>query len=348
MISVIVPVYNAEKWLRRCINSILTQTYPDIELVLVNDGSTDRSLEICREYEKRDGRVLVIDQKNSGPSMARNNGIRRCNGEYLCFVDADDWLEPDACEQLVQAIKQTNADMIVYGYRRVFNGLAKVEDVNVDTGLYDKEDALKELALNYIFSPVSKKVKVFGCLRLIRKRIMFENNLWFNPEVHRGEDFLLFAQLHLHVRSVYSMTDKVLYNYNNVKTSITNTYVEDMWEMALKTYHILRDAVRNKEEEYKERVNCILIYRSRLCFENIMKANHNTSFKLRRIQEIVNNPDLQMALNITKGSPLIKEMKIYCRILESRNSLLNYLYALRMHFKVSVRRMFLIKWRKQI
>jgi len=79
-----------------------------------------------------------------------------------------------------------------------------------------------------------------------------------------------------------------------------------------------------------------------------MKANHNTSFKLRKIQEIVNNPDLQMALNITKGSPLIKEMKIYCRILESRNSLLNYLYALRMHFKVSVRRMFLIKWRKQI
>ncbi|NLX71599.1 MAG: glycosyltransferase family 2 protein, partial [Clostridiales bacterium] len=69
MISIIVPVYNAEKWLRRCINSVLTQTYPDIELVLVNDGSTDRSLEICREYEKQDGRVLVIDQKNSGPSM---------------------------------------------------------------------------------------------------------------------------------------------------------------------------------------------------------------------------------------------------------------------------------------
>ena len=91
-VSVIVPVYNVEKWLRKCVDSILSQTYVDFELILINDGSKDRSLEICREYELTDDRVKVIDGPNRGSSAARNTGLKQAKGQWIIFCDSDDWL----------------------------------------------------------------------------------------------------------------------------------------------------------------------------------------------------------------------------------------------------------------
>lgn len=325
IISVIVPVYNAEKWLRECIDSILTQTYSNIELVLINDGSTDNSLAICQEYARKDDRVIVLDQENAGPSAARNNGIRNCNGDYLCFVDSDDWLEPDACEQLIKAVYDTNADMVVYGYNRVENGVKKLENVNVDPGLYETKEELKGLALNYIYSPISKKVKVFSWLRLIRKDIMINNNIWFNEDIYRGEDYLLFAQIHLHVSKVYSMTDKALYNYRYVDDSITNTYVKNMWDMALKTYEILKCSVHGKGKDYYERVNCMLIYRARLSIKNIMQSQMGFLYKIKELRKIVRSTQLQAALNMEKDNPLLYELKNHWRLMKCKSSLLVFL-----------------------
>lgn len=119
-ISVIVPVYNAEKYIGRCVESILNQTYSNIELILVNDGSNDKSLELLREYEQIDSRVVLVDKPNSGVADARNAGIEISTGEYIGFVDADDYIEPEMYEILHKAIVDESADIVCCGYKQQY------------------------------------------------------------------------------------------------------------------------------------------------------------------------------------------------------------------------------------
>lgn len=117
LISVIVPVYNVGAYLRRCVDSILTQTYPRLEIILVNDGSTDKSLQICREYESACPNVIVLDKPNGGLSSARNFGLKIASGEYIGFVDSDDWVSPDMYEVLYRLIKDNNVDAAQIGIK---------------------------------------------------------------------------------------------------------------------------------------------------------------------------------------------------------------------------------------
>ena len=112
MISIIVPVYKTEKFLRQCLDSILQQTFNDWEMWIVDDGSPDNSPAICDEYAAKDKRIKVIHQNNQGTAMAKNNAIRKCNGDMVYFVDSDDWLEPDALASLADTMQKTNADMV--------------------------------------------------------------------------------------------------------------------------------------------------------------------------------------------------------------------------------------------
>ena len=115
MISIVVPIYNSEKWLEKCVKSLINQTYQDIEILLINDGSKDRSLEICNEYAKKDNRIVVIDKENEGVSATRNLGIKKAQGEFIQFVDSDDYADVQMCEKLLNAIE--NVDLVVCGLK---------------------------------------------------------------------------------------------------------------------------------------------------------------------------------------------------------------------------------------
>lgn len=116
MISIIIPIYNVEKYLSKCIESLVGQTYKDIEIILINDGSPDHCLSICEQYSKKDNRIIVIDQENKGVSAARNAGLKMAKGEYIGFVDPDDWIAVDMYEGLHSVIKQSDVDMVICGY----------------------------------------------------------------------------------------------------------------------------------------------------------------------------------------------------------------------------------------
>ncbi|MBS5190333.1 MAG: glycosyltransferase family 2 protein [Lachnospiraceae bacterium] len=120
IVSIIIPIYKTEKYLRRCIESVLEQTYKKIEVILVNDGSPDNSLNICEEYEKKDSRVHIVNKKNGGLSSARNAGILVATGDYITFLDSDDYLKLDAIESLFQVLEKTNAD-ISYIHETIVN-----------------------------------------------------------------------------------------------------------------------------------------------------------------------------------------------------------------------------------
>ena len=114
--SIIVPVYNTEKYIRRCINSLIRQTLDEIKIILVNDGSADGSGTVCEEYAERDGRIRVIHKENAGQGLARNDGLAEAEGRYVCFLDSDDYLEPNACEELYNLMESAGADMASFGY----------------------------------------------------------------------------------------------------------------------------------------------------------------------------------------------------------------------------------------
>lgn len=121
LISVIVPVYNVEKYIDKCINSIINQTYKNLEIILVDDGSPDNCGNICDEYSKKDNRIIVIHKENGGVSSARNIGIKNAKGKWITFVDSDDWIENDYVEKLSKIGIQNKAEVVLCGYNRIYN-----------------------------------------------------------------------------------------------------------------------------------------------------------------------------------------------------------------------------------
>ena len=127
LISVILPVYNAEKYLDNSIKSILSQSYKNIELIIINDGSSDNSKKICEKYQKDDKRIRIINKSNKGVSAARNDGIKEAKGEYICFFDADDFLENDMIEKMVESAQANCSDIIISEYKYLYENTNKVE-----------------------------------------------------------------------------------------------------------------------------------------------------------------------------------------------------------------------------
>ena len=146
-VSIIVPVYNVEKYLSKCLESLINQTLKDIEVICVNDGSTDNSLCILKEYANKDSRIKIIDKQNEGVSVARNTGIEVATGEYLMFVDSDDYLVENACEKALNTIEHNNSDICIFGHYDLVDGnkiishktndLIKIKDLNVKENLVE-------------------------------------------------------------------------------------------------------------------------------------------------------------------------------------------------------------------
>ena len=148
LISIIIPVYKVEKYLEKCIESVLKQTYTNLQIILVDDGSPDNCGKICDEYAKKDSRIEVIHKINGGLSDARNVGINRANGRYIGFVDSDDYIKEDMYEKLINLIKEYNADVSICNLYDVFDGKEYVR--NKDNGIheYSRIDILKEILLD--------------------------------------------------------------------------------------------------------------------------------------------------------------------------------------------------------
>ena len=215
LISVIMPVYNAEKTLAESAASVLSQSYPQIELILVDDGSKDQSLRICREIEKSDPRVRVIVQENAGPSIARNAAMQVMRGEFVMFADSDDLLSPDACSDMIDALGE--CDLVIAHY------FFRVGQNESDKGLLKgsraltEEEFLAELVKrpgSFYFSALWNKVYRSSLIRQLK--------LQFDPFLSWGEDFAFNIQYDHAVSHGVALLDKPVYHYikNPGSTSI--------------------------------------------------------------------------------------------------------------------------------
>ena len=145
MLTLIIPIYNIEQYLSQCLDSIINQTYKNIQIILVDDGSTDSSGRICDEYADKDSRIIVIHKENGGLVSARKAGLRKATGEYVVYVDGDDWIELNAIEHMVGTIERTKADIVLYDHYENTGESQIVVTNNVKEGLYDKGKLLRHI-----------------------------------------------------------------------------------------------------------------------------------------------------------------------------------------------------------
>lgn len=168
MISIVIPVYNSEQYLRQCVDSVLAQTYKNLDVILVDDGSTDSSPAICDEYAARDVRVRVIHQENGGIGAARNAGIKIAKGTYIGFVDSDDWIDPLMYEYMYEKITRTQSDIAICGYTYEYRNRSEVKQPVPAPAVYQRTEALKMLFEN-------KLVQGLSCDKLFRRTIVAED-----------------------------------------------------------------------------------------------------------------------------------------------------------------------------
>lgn len=222
MVSIIIPVYNAEKYLEECLTSVVTQSGTDLEVILVNDGSTDNSLTICREFAAADRRIRVADQENSGVSAARNLGISMARGEYLLFVDADDFLRPEAVRKICAQLEgQKKPDLLVWGFHTAGEGRI----VN-DIGLLERNPegfSNGELLEHLVSIAPQERFRGFVWRCAFRKQIIEENRLRFSRTIKMSEDYFFLLQFLMHARSVAVLPEK-LYVYRLNNSSVTSKY----------------------------------------------------------------------------------------------------------------------------
>lgn len=203
LISVIVPVYNVEPYLRQCLDSIVNQTYPNIEILIVDDGSPDHCGEICDEYAKKDSRIIVIHQENAGLSAARNAALDIARGEYIMFVDSDDWVEPTFCEKALEMVLEYQVNMVIFGYSKIYKNMS--EDAKTShPRMMNSAEAIRHISLNdepSVCNAVWNKI--------YHKRLF--KHLRF-PLGMIAEDGAVQYKL-LHQSGIVYVLDQTLYNY---------------------------------------------------------------------------------------------------------------------------------------
>lgn len=221
-VSVVIPVYNVEKYLNQCVESVVTQTYKNLEIILVDDGSKDTSGALCDEWAKKDGRIRVIHKTNGGLADARNCGTCAATGEWILYIDSDDWYEtPDHIEKLVSFADTHTSDIVCFNYRRYFENENKFSDALCNVS--DPNPSLLYMVDNKIYTSSA-------CLKLIKRSILTDNNLVFEKGV-LSEDIEFAAQL-INLADKITFCPDCCYIYrqrsNSITASVSKKHVDDL------------------------------------------------------------------------------------------------------------------------
>lgn len=223
IISVIVPIYNVAEYLEKCISSIIGQTYDKLQIILVDDGSTDESAKICNQYAVMDSRVTVIHKKNEGLVRARKSGLEIATGEYICYVDGDDWIEADMIENLSLDMIKYEADMVVSSHYCDMAGDVQKVSCKLVTGVYEAEDIIPVMLYAEEFYQFG--ISQFVWAKLFRKDILWDVQMHVDDEIRCGEDVAVTYPYILQTKKVY-ISDHTGYHYIQRRGSMVNCYDE--------------------------------------------------------------------------------------------------------------------------
>jgi glycosyltransferase involved in cell wall biosynthesis len=291
-VSVVVPIYNAGRKLDKCIKSILDQTFKDFELVLVNDGSTDSSLDICKEYEKKDSRVILINKKNEGCIAARRCGIEESNSDYVMFVDADDWIDKNTIDILYTESIKNNVDITVCNtYKVLGNGtLFKKKNqswyFNEDK-VYNKDQIKNELIVAYFHGhpfPASLVAKLY------KKELLLNNGKYLKRVKFLGEDLYYNLEIFLQADTV-KVIKSPLYYYRVGGT--TSKYMSYMFDDMINGYYIQKEVIDEYYQDSRAKryngISVMLLNTFKTCLQNLFSSKLSKMEIVKLLREYTSN-----------------------------------------------------------
>ena len=250
MISVIIPVYNVEKYIRKCLDSVVNQTYKDLEIIIVDDGSPDNCGAIIDEYAKTDGRIKVIHKPNGGLSAARNDALKIATGEWIAFVDSDDWCELDMYEKVIRVADKEDADIVIFNPFRNYDDREEVLRAFPYDFVTEDRDFIHGLQLSALsrhLTPISTRwSQGFPWDKLFKRSLVYENDLTFDVTVRANEDVIFDIRAFQFAKKV-AYTNETLYHYRDNPNSIGTKYSPDRFDIDRQIYKVMF----NIGKEYK-------------------------------------------------------------------------------------------------
>lgn len=308
LISVIIPVYNSEEYLEECIKSLINQSLKEIEMIFINDGSRDNSLSILEKYKKINKRIKIINQSNSGPSNARNRGLQIAKGEYISFIDSDDWIDSEMFKEMYDNAKTNNSDVVICDMKMIGeDNELYIKGMQDNRKIFNKKEIREiiytSLLSNSQFNSMANKI--------YKREILKTNNIKLDVKIFYAEDWLLNMEFFKHCNKA-TYINRCFYYYRRGHESSSSKYKDDTFEkVGLWIY--------KKRKEYAENLNLNPYLATNDLFKVTMHCliselrRNDLKFleKLNRIKYIINNNEVrELTTYIFKNKITIKERVI--------------------------------------
>lgn len=323
LVTVVVPIYNVEQYLDRCIKSIVNQTYHNLEIILVDDGSPDNCPAMCDEWAQKDQRIKVIHKENAGLGMARNTGIEHATGEYICFFDSDDYIELTTIEECYRAIKSEKADLVCFGHDKVTQD-GKVVGQHLPSppkSVFIGDEIRKQLMPMTLSHDARTgedwKLPLSACFYMFSMRIIQKKSWRFVSEREIiSEDYYSVLEYYQYAKIVVFI-DKIFYHYTTNVNSLSQSYRPDRYEK-IKYFAF-------KLEELSKKMNCDEILQDRIpivflgltigALKQIVSNRQSLSLKCKELKTVINDEFIQEVLrtNDFSGENIPKKV-LYCLI----------------------------------
>lgn len=319
-VSIIVPVYNVEKYLKRCVDSLIGQTYNNIEIILIDDGSKDNSFLICKEYELKDCRIQIYHKENEGLGLTRNYGIEKATGEYITFVDSDDYLTSDAVETMLENATANNADVVI---ANMFYKDKKMK-VTLAERLYEGAE-IKNIIINHMMGNYAKQkdaLSYTSTAKLFKKDLFTKNNLKFPSERKLIWEDLAFSIEAYPLCKRVCILHKPIYYYCFNEGSLTHTYKPNKLELVMELYRYMSAKVKKLDlpVEAQFRLDTNFIGHIRTCIKlEVFYADKNGFGKaIQNIRKICFRKDVQTLIGNYPKVSFNKLQYIYNFAMEHR------------------------------
>lgn len=328
LVSIIVPIYNVEEYLHRCLNSIIHQTYKNIEIILVDDESPDNCPSLCDEYAQKDKRIKVIHKKNEGLGLARNSGLEIANGDYVAFVDSDDYVESDMVEKLYHECCANELDAVFADF--YVDGNSGFKKSSSLEKLYNNSQLMEELRLDMVGAdpeyPSCSKIQYSVWRGLYSLKLINNNNLRFPSEREFISEDIIFNLNFLKFAQRVKIVPSKFYHYCFNGNSLTHSYRKDRWDkqiFLLKYLYTYGTDFLN-QTEFKLRIGRTALAYSKIAINQELRRHNSVINTIREIDKIIESQDFHSFIEDYPIGRLPFKWKLYAYLVHYKLSAILY------------------------
>jgi glycosyltransferase involved in cell wall biosynthesis len=328
LVSVIIPVYNVEKYLLDCVESFINQTYRKIQILLIDDGSTDTSGNLCDEVAKLDKRIEVTHKENEGLGLTRNFGLNHADGKYVLFADSDDYMDINAIEKMVYTAETENAQLVIAGFYRVTNEKNILSEEKYKYEIFEKNRVKDELLARMIGSLPYKRDSIFtmACGKLYLTESIKKNNIFYQSEREIQSEDLAFQLDYVPYVKRAIVLDEIFYYYRNNPDSLTMKYKENRFEEAIKVYQYVLNKIKQIDlpnDTYLRADKMLFVYLKSILIQELSRNGKKARKEcLIKYGVILNHSIVRNAVNEYPIRLLSFEQKIFLYLVKFRLKIL--------------------------